>query len=150
MIGRLAVLFATMALAATAVAGCGGGDDADAGTAGDATTAATQLTEAEFVAQANTICLTGKRQILKELKQEGSLTAAAVAAALLPAVQSQIDEIRELGVPADGADRTEALVSSMQDAVDASQGLTGDQIVAEFRDFNKLARQYGVDACTYG
>jgi hypothetical protein len=119
--------------------------------------------KAAFVKRANTICTKG---YVKGLKKVNAYVKAhtksgqpkpeqfikAYQAALLPAVQSQIDEIRALGAPPGDEQQVEAFLAAMEEAVDtAGQGRVSSlpRFEASFERSAKLARGYGLSACAY-
>jgi hypothetical protein len=123
-----------------------------------------QMTKARFVEQAEKICKQGREGILaavgayiKEHRGQGSSASETAAAALkaefLPSVQDQIDKLRALDVPEGDEAEVQAILDSMQVAVDTgkeSSGNSSAEISKPFAKSGSLARQYGLSACAYG
>lgn len=145
----LKICLLALSLAAVA-AGCGGGEG----------TAASSLTKAEFIKAADAICeeadKTQDAELKAYLKDNPKAEASKagqiklVASAGLPSVQSEIEELTELGTPEGEEAEVEALFESMEKALaesesDPSKVLTkaGNPFVA----LEKQAADYGFKAC---
>jgi hypothetical protein len=152
----------TVVAAAGALAGCGGGGDSASGT----TLTTSSHSKAEYVKLANAICKKGREATLgkigafmearnggKESKaQDGNLFAKALQTIFLPAIQTQVEEIRSLGAPEGDEQQVEALLTALQEASDAHrQGTVKSQNVFEkdFKRSGELASKYGLDECSY-
>jgi hypothetical protein len=149
---RLIALSAVFALALVAV-GCGGDDS----------TSTASITKAEFLTQGNAICDKGNKEIntafesfAKEnnLEQNQNLTDAQATEAsntiLIPNVQSQVDQIRELGAPAGQETQVDAILTAAQQGIDDLKDdptLLAQSNADPFAEANKLARDYGLTAC---
>jgi hypothetical protein len=157
------LFFIGFVAAACFFAGCGG----EGG--GSASTSETPLTtsshsRAEFVKLANGICETGADALLTEIgsyvkrhqgegKGQDELLAQGVQAVFLPKMQAHIEEIRTLGAPSGDQQKVEALLASLQEAVDAADAgevSSQAQLTKDFKRSAALAREYGLHACAYG
>jgi hypothetical protein len=159
----LALAGAGVALVAT---GCGGDDDDDTTAATTATTTAAAgepLSKQEFIAEADTICSQGDREINQAANetfgggQEPSQEEQEqfVTDTVLPNIQGQIDGIRALTPPEGDEDQVTAIVDAAQSGIDeveqdpsafTQQGGGSDP----FAEANRLAQDYGLTACGGG
>jgi hypothetical protein len=153
---RAAVLSLLASLLLALAAGCGDSDDSS----GDSS-----LSQAEFVERAEEICKTETEEALarmgpyvQRLEREGNgaggpreLQAEAIQAIILPSVESQIDQIRKLGVPSGDEEQVKAFLTALEDAVDTSEAapLT-PRANAAFSRVNRIGRAYGLRRCAYG
>jgi hypothetical protein len=159
---KIPLLIMTMAIAAIA-GGCGD-DDASGGYGGSSDSASDK---AQFVKAANDVCARSKRQIQRDVQEFAASYAAShpdnpsPSAALpgglrqiaIPAVQRQLNEIRELDVPVGEDDQVEAIAAAMQQGIDAAKRQplrTSTQFVQGFKRFGELARRYGLKTCAFG
>lgn len=166
---RLLTLTVTMAIVTAIVSGCGGdgGSSNTGGSSGsgpDESVASTSRSSTEFATQANAICRREKRRLLGRLvsyqKQHGSspsrekLEESEAKAVLYPSMQTQIDEVRKLGVQTgEGNDQLEDFVRATEQAIDIARerGLASvEELSKAFKRAAKLARTYGIGACAYG
>jgi hypothetical protein len=154
----LAVICAALALV---LAGCGGDDDTSTTSTTSVDSEATgtsgaALTETEFLAQGNAICLAGNQELEQAANDAfagGQPTDAQIeqfAAVLVPNVQGQVDAIRTLTPPAELADEVETFLSDAEDALaqvadDPSLLAANDD--GPFVTVNQQARQIGLDEC---
>jgi hypothetical protein len=152
-LGGIAVAgLSTIALLA---AGCGGGSSSSSSSS-SASTAATvtgPLTKAEFVAKANAICVKGTARTEKAGQSLGNSpteheAAVAVPAKFVPAVQTQLDELKALSV----APGEEATVTSMLNLgqADLDRVKSEPKLAFEtktFADFARVAHAYGLKSC---
>jgi hypothetical protein len=120
--------------------------------------------KAQFVKQAEQICAQGRKRALKDLasyikqhrgqnpnSEKGS--AKALKAAFLPVAQEQVNELRALDAPSADKAQVQAILDSMQTAVDTAErspAETSADITKPFAKSGRLARQYGINACAYG
>ncbi len=123
------------------------------------------VSKQDYIAQADEICATGDRQINRagddyfgpggELGlQEGEepseeQIAAFVEETVIPNIQGQLDDLGELEAPEADADQINEIYDTAQDSLDE---LADDPAVAAgennlFREANRLARDYGLEAC---
>ena len=153
---RLAALLAALAIAAFAVFAAGCGDSDDDGT----TDSGASLTKAEFVKQANAICAANNKEIdaeFEEFAEDNNLSKnkpptpeqleQAADDFLLPIVNDQIDELREIEPPEAQAGAFEAL---LDEAEAEAEKLEDDPSTLDEQSFvkvNKRARALGLEAC---
>jgi hypothetical protein len=145
--------------ATAALWGCGDDDSSSSSGGGEGST-----TKAEFVQQANQICEAGKREGLeatsayaKERADSGQSRRALISAALrnafLPEVQDQVDEIRQLEVPAGDQEEVDEYLEAMEEAIADSAKTARASLTsfgANFQRSADLARAYGLTGCAYG
>lgn len=149
----MAIAISVLALAAVA-AGCGGGDDS-----GDSSS--TTLTKAEFIKEADAICVKGNEAIEEEVEdfavdndvdtenptkeQQEEVIADVVA----PGTRAQVEEISELGAPSGDEETIEAMVEAVETASTELEDDPG-QLLEEgnpLAEGSKLAREYGLKEC---
>ena len=147
-----------MAIAVFA-AGCGS-DDGES----DGSVTTSDLTKAQFIAKSDAICNDRREKMQKEIgiylnrsdtrnPEESDVVAATTEPVLIPGAQDQVDEIRALGAPAGEEEQVEALLDAMQqgvDSLDGKQFATFEEISGEFRQFDEMARRYGLEICLFG
>jgi hypothetical protein len=140
---------AGLSMLALLAAGCGSSSSG----ASTAATVSGPVTKADFVAQANAICVKGTQRTEKAGQSLGNSpteaeAAVAVPAKFVPAVQAQIDELKALSPPPG----EEAAVTSMLNLAQSDL----DKIKSEpklafetktFADFASVAHAYGLKAC---
>lgn len=158
-----------LAIALVAV-GCGGSSDSSSGggaaaSSGSTTAiAASELTKAEFVEQANAICKEGGDQIHREVQQftkEQGLSRKAVLTRprqeeivtkfVVPSIQAQAEGLAKLGVPEGDESEVSAIVFNLgklakaaeQNPASALQEGTGNPL----GEANKAAKAYGAGEC---
>jgi hypothetical protein len=156
------LLDARKSLAALAIvgalgfAGCGGDDDesttssAAADTENSASGSATL--PADFAEEADQICADGYKEIEANAepfkgKPSDQDIASFVNDAFIPSVQGQIDDIRELGSPSEGADE---LAQFLDDAQAALDDLKSDPSLLEsdrFAEVEQEAGALGLEEC---
>jgi hypothetical protein len=141
------MLLGLAAVAALVVAGCGGGDD-------DSTTTSS-LAKPAWIAKADAICQQGNQEIEQAAneqfgKQSQQPTDAQVQQftkeSVVPSVQKQIDQIRDLGAPSGDEDQVNKMLDTVEADIDKAKSATtlaGDP----FADGNALALQYGLKVC---
>jgi hypothetical protein len=152
---RFLFLLIVAMLLGVGMGACGGSDS-------NAESSSPPLTKAQFVQQANAICLENTGDILGPIEQymsshagsgesKAELTADAVREALLPKFQKQIDEIGALGFPTGDEREIEDFLESMQQAVDS---LNSQQKLDLFTDLDEAftsaktrAEAYGLTEC---
>jgi len=160
-------------------------DDADGGSSGseedsedpdgDSGEEATEpLDKTEFIKQAEQICLqetegaiSGIVPYIERLKKQdpntdqeiGELRGKAVVAVMVPSFESQIDQIRALGIPEGDEQEVEAILATMQRSADAlrkdppsANGIAkaGVELRQKFAPLDKIGREYGFKRCAYG
>ena len=131
--------------AAVVLAGCGGDDDT--------------LTKSQFIKQADAICKQGNKRIeaqaedtlpANEPPSKAQLTTFATET-LIPDIQRQVDEVRELNEPSEDEDQVNAFLDSAQSELDKGEEdplyITSDK---SFAKTNRLGKQYGFKVCSQG
>src|SRR4051794_1795795 len=140
-----AALALTAVLAFGAIAaGCGSSGD-------DSSTS--DLTKAEWIAKADSICQQGNQTINQAAQQQfgnQKPTAAEVqqfaTGTALPNTQSQVDQIKALGAPSGDEDQVNKILDTVQADIDKAKS-AGDIESSTFDDGNALAKQYGLKVC---
>jgi hypothetical protein len=147
---RVFSAFAALALVASAV-GCGGGGDA------------APLTKAQFIKQADAICLhsAGRFQTLfnrfmqttpdprlpadRPLKQWTEI----VETVFAPVKEQELEELRALGAPRGDEQRIEAIFAAIEDGLkEVEEDPTVESDTEEqFEKSSRLARAYGLTVC---
>ncbi len=146
------------------ISGCGDSNDSASGSSdsGEVTVKTGSLSKAEFIKQASTICEETVNEFedkaaayLKELEKnppkpgDNSGEAELVESAFVPAFQSQIDQISELGAPKGDEKAVSAFLTPLQQIVDEA---SADPTVlasyeGELGEAEKLADAYGLPIC---
>ncbi|MGC1166548.1 MAG: hypothetical protein WA862_10610 [Solirubrobacterales bacterium] len=150
---RLILLLAGVMAIAAVVAGCGGSDDS---------TETVVLTKAEFIEQGDAICAKGSKQIEEEAdefaadndidtsnpsKEEQEEVITTVVA---PALQTQADEITELGAPDGEEERVTAIIEALEAGAQELEDEPGALLESEgdpLGEANKLANEFGFKEC---
>lgn len=128
------------------VAGCGGDSET------------TTVTKAQFVKEANSVCLKGEAkrgQMLNELSGElggGKVPQAQreqLVLKVLPTYEETAANLSKLDVPAGDEKQVEAIVEAMEEAVERVKADPNTALVSTvpFDKANKLATEYGLDRC---
>jgi hypothetical protein len=137
-------LTAACALVATAAIGCGGDDDE-------------ALTKAEFLKQGNAICAKGNKEIdaganktFEKGKQPSKAQITKFAEdTLIPSVESQIDQLRDLKPPSADEDQVNKILDEAESALDETKD--DPSVFATnkdpFKKANSLAGAYGLKEC---
>jgi hypothetical protein len=128
------------------------------GNSGDSSTAA--LTKAEFIKRGDAICEKTdeaqkaglKAYTEKHPKSQTTPTGVkdAVVAAGLPPIQSEAEELAELGAPNGDEAEVEAIIKGIEDALARAEKDPGSLLKTEGNPFvgvDKLADEYGFKAC---
>jgi hypothetical protein len=137
-------------------AGCGsddnGNDDSSSSSSGTGTDTTASLSKAQWIEQADAICKESNATI--EAGSPGNdATAQEVDAyvtdTIVPAVQSQLDDIRALGTPTEEGDQADAIIQEAQTALDQ---LKADPTALSkgqdpFADANADAQSFGMKEC---
>jgi hypothetical protein len=159
----LLVIAAALAFLAS---GCGGGDNGDATAQGGsgsapAVEAVDGLTKAELIAKADAICEeTDKKQeaalkaFLKKnpnAESDPKGKAQMVKEAGLPPIRTEVEEMADLGAPPGEEDQVQAILDSLQQALEESEkdpeSLLGNSS-NPFDAAGKQAAKYGFNACS--
>jgi hypothetical protein len=137
----------------------GGGESAGKSTPGG------EISDSEFVKQANAICEEGKKQSLEEMsayvKKHGGSSGGqklaqlkeAILAVVVPAIQTQAEEIRALSVSGGEAAKVDAFTAALEEGVEAAEQAKGSSTAPfgqSFKHSAELAHEYGLDGCAYG
>jgi hypothetical protein len=149
------LLFLSTAILAVAFSACGG---SGAGTTESGAGTTPSLSQAAFAKQAGAICLEERKQALavaaelRPKKKSGfELTPGAmqktIESALLPALESDVERIGELGAPPSAESQVQALLASMQEAVDAGRSEEAGQFWKTLPILTKQASQLGIAVC---
>lgn len=149
----LLVLLVLSSILAGLVSGCGSSSD------GETTDS---LTKADFVKQANAICLQSEDEIeallLKfrkehlpenKLPSKNQLTEVAEDI-LLPSLSKEVEEIRALDLPGEGTKDADAALAAFEEAIRTGENepvAIGSRAVVVFRQANGLARELGMTKC---
>ena len=132
------------------VGGCGSSSD-------DGEVTESSITKAEFVKQAEAACEKGEKQVetsfntyLKEnkdaLEQEATKAqfADVLETVLVPAIEQEIEDIREIGSPSGEVDQIQAIIDALEEGLEKSQAdprVGVQETVVFFDDAYKLARR---------
>jgi hypothetical protein len=153
--GKLFALLAALALAAGVIVACGGDDDDDGG-------GEQALSKAEYIKQGDAICAEGDREIEKaaeeafgDLEQGQQPSAKEIGEfgqeTVLPSLQKQIDQLRELPTPEGDEDAVNAIYDAADKGIrELREGKPEDFVEkgdAAFADANRLAGEYGFQNC---
>lgn len=155
----LLIIASTAALAA----GCGEDEDSSASSGSEAGIATSSLSKDEFVKQANEICkseredLTTKITAYQEKNPPGEKSpnvamAEGVQAVILPGLENEIAQIRELGAPEGDEDEVDEILVAQEDGIDKVAALKEIEPVEDawerhFDPANKLMVAYGLKDC---
>jgi hypothetical protein len=155
------------AVGALGVAGCGGGDDTSTSAsteASGATGAGGPLTADQWATQADAICAQGDKDqnaaVQQYFQDHGIPTdkeptdeqlQAVATDVVIPGIQSQIDAIKALPVPEDGADHVTGFVTQAQAELNVLKSDPSAISNAQaFQLTQKLARELGLKHCASG
>jgi hypothetical protein len=163
LIGRALALLLTLIAMGVLAVGCG--DDSSSGSSDDGTVETSSLSKTEFVKQANAICAESNEDLFTRLgaylnknasssKTPEEVAADAMRQAVLPGVEQQIEEIRELGAPSGDEEQIEAFLVAQEGSVESlkqqrSVSLNTD-VSSAFKRAGQLAQRYGIQECNYG
>jgi hypothetical protein len=147
---RSLVLLCTLPLALLGAA-CGGDDDGGE-----------RLTQEEFEEQGNAICQAGNERIEEAFTDAGfgeeeppaEEVEAFVDDELIPSIERQIDELRDLNPPEDVEDDFADLLDDAESALDNVRDMSAEEIVSSeddpFEDVNERSAELGLTACAEG
>lgn len=142
------------------VAGCGG-SDSDAESI-DTNLTTSSLSKAQFIKQADAICYRGKEQQLAQvqvyLREHKNLPRSnpgveAVQTILVPSVEDQLAELRELGAPAGEANKIEAMWNGLERSIKLidEEGISASAALRRaYLPNGQRIFAYGVRGCAYG
>jgi hypothetical protein len=143
-----ATVAAVLAIGAIAAAGCGGSDDSDS--SGITTS---DLSKSEWIAQANQICIEGDKDIGEQAGEffDGKPTPAASSRfsheVVLPSIQAQVDQIRELGAPEGDEEQVEAMVDEVDEGLAKAETDSSALREGALDEGTALVQAYGATAC---
>jgi hypothetical protein len=137
------------------LAGCGGGSD---GSTVGALSDPPALAKAEFIREANQICISSESRIeaaadefATAKKPPSTKQVRAVAkGAVVPALDAEVQAIEALGEPAEGADQVREILAATKRGIAAIKrdpGALADGPPKELVEANRLARKFGSDEC---
>jgi hypothetical protein len=152
----LILMLGCVVAAGLIAAGCGsddnGNDDSSSSTSGTGTDTTASLSKAQWIEQADAICKESNDTI--EAGSPGNDATsqevdAYVTDTIVPAVQSQLDDIRALGTPTEEGDQADAIIQEAQTALDQ---LKSDPTALSkgqdpFADANADAQAFGLKEC---
>ncbi len=147
---RFRSLAALAALALTlGLAGCGGDDDTSGDNGADSETA---ISKADFVEQGNAICADGNAEIAAAADQVDPSDPAAAASfvtdTLVPNIEGQLADLRELGLPEGDEDVVSGVLDDAEGVLDEVAAdpslLTGGD---PFGEVNQQLIDYGLTEC---
>jgi hypothetical protein len=149
---RSALLLPAVALALSLTAAGCGGSDSDSSDGGDAPAS---ISKADFTEQANAICSDASDELqtagadLTDQSTQDEVVAFVTDTAV-PNFQDQHDAIADLGAPDGAEDDVDALLTALQDGIDAIKAdpesfVSGD--ATPFEDANAAASELGLTDC---
>jgi hypothetical protein len=146
---RLPTLLVAILAVTGLAAGCGGSSDADEGGA-STTVTASSLSKAAFIKQANAIC-ERERSLIINSKVPLPKAAATV---YVPAFESIVVDVQDLGAPRGDEAEVEAFLGAMQEDTEtleerSSSIKTFAEIEGPFKDSAALAKKYGLSLCVF-
>jgi hypothetical protein len=152
----LILMLGCVVAAGLIAAGCGsdnnGNDDSSSSTSGTGTDTTASLSKAQWIEQADAICKQSNDTIQAGSPGNGATADevdAFVTDTVIPAVQSQLDDIRALGDPTEEADQAKAIVDEAQTALDQLKAdpTSLRQGQDAFADANADAKAFGMKEC---
>lgn len=154
------------AVIAAIIGGCGSsGSSGTAAGGGYRSPLETPLTtasfsKAQYIVKANAVCKEDWAEILENFASyqdergpsvgDRKLFAGASHRFVLPSIQIEFDHLHYLGAPAGEQPQVEDMLAAMQSDIYDGQDqriFSPGQLEAIFRNFNRLARQYGINEC---
>lgn len=143
-----------------AITGCGSSDDSTV------TIEASDLSKAQWIKQAEAICIKNAEPILgrvseyeeknavKSQRGNEKIAGQAIRKEVPPVMSQQLEELRALGAPAGDEEQIEAyLLASEKDIDDLENGSalsSLNELGTKFHRSGKLITQYGAATCAYG
>jgi predicted small secreted protein len=146
-------LIAAVAMAASLLAGCGGG--------GEDSSSGKSISKEDFIAKADAICAKGTKRlqaaIFAALKNPRNLTKVSeaqqidiVKTAMVPNVSREAEELRALDVPEGDEEKIDAMIGALEEGVETAE--QDPQAVTQSSDVvfgisSRIAAEYGLTAC---
>jgi len=133
---------------AIVAAGCGSGDDS--------------LSKAEYIKQGDALCKKGSGEIEKEVEtyaQENDISlkkepseeqlAAISEDVIIPAVQSQLDGLKDLGTPSEDEAKADEVLDALEEGIEKGEEDPGAFVEGEgtLGKANELAKEFGFKEC---
>jgi hypothetical protein len=152
---RLIVLLAGVVAIAAIAAGCGSSSD-------DSTETTATLTKAEFIKQGDAICEKGSKQIEREAEEfaeENNVDTSkptkeqqeeVITTVVVPSLQTQADELSELGAPSGEEGKSAAVIDALEAGVEELEdepSLLPESGASPLDKANELASEFGFKAC---
>jgi hypothetical protein len=152
--GRGTIAIAVALAVAALLAGCGGGS-------GDSSAAGGSISKAAFIKKADAVCQKGtermQRAILSFLKQHKDVkrpnkaqSEELVGTAIVPSVETEIEELEALDVPDGDEDQVNAIIGALEEGHETAED-NPEAVVASsdavFGIFSRLAGEYGAEVC---
>jgi hypothetical protein len=155
---RLLVVLAAAVAALAVFAGCGSSDDSD-----DTTEATVTVTKAQLIKQGDTICKQGDEEIeegFERYAEENDIPknkepsneqgVEIVETVIVPNITTQAELIRGIGIPEGDEEQVEAMLDSLDEAVEEAEKdpeSLFDEESDPFGDANQRAEDYGFKVC---
>lgn len=155
---RLIVLLAGAMALALVAAGCGSSDDST-----DTVDVDVTITKDQLIAQGDTICKQGDKEIeegFERYAEENGVPknqepsdeqgVEIVEMVIVPSIETQAELIRGLGIPEGDEEEVEAMLDSLDEAVEAAEEdpeSLFDEDSDPFGDPNQRAEDYGFKVC---
>jgi hypothetical protein len=142
-----AMFAVALAVAAAVAAGCAGSDDDSTGLE------TSDLTKQEWIAQANQICIEGDKDIGQQAGEffDGKPTPAESTQfsheVVLPSIQAQVAQIRELGAPEGDEDQVEAILDAVEEGLAKAETDSSALQEGALDEGTALVQAYGAKAC---
>ncbi len=151
---RLIALLAGVMAIAIVAAGCG--------SSSDDSTEVVVLSKTEFIEQGDAICAKGSKQIedeADEFAEENDIDIdnpskgdqeEVIVAVVAPSLQTQADELSELGAPDGEEDKAEAMIAALESGAEELEDEPGVLLENEadpLGEANKLANEFGFKEC---
>lgn len=149
------MLIASALALASIAAGCGGSSEASAPPIG----------KAAFIKKANAVCEATQKSVLSEgipvlrkIEHSTGKTGREAEAVyipqwLVPATESEIEELRALGAPSGDEDRVDAILEALQEVADLAKSDPKKYLYLQanfkhpYKTVEKLATEYGIEPC---
>jgi hypothetical protein len=163
MLKRIGAMLMIALATAVLAAGCGDDDDSNASGGSETSIETSSLSKDQFLTQGNQICkderedLTTKIAAYQEKNPPGKKSpnvamAEGVKAVILPVLEKEIDQIRELGAPEGDEDEVTEILAAQEAGIDKVAAMKEIEPVEDawerhFDPANKLMVAYGLKDC---